>query len=127
MFFVGKYKLRDDHAIQVHIFFSLSCRCSLRFLTHSTNDISGAGMRDEPLRMSTWEAIYFLEYFVILLSSCNLLGLIISSFNLLFGCFSYFIQNVLEDYDDIVVTVGSGGTASGMAIIGNYLTGSKLK
>ncbi|KAM7432045.1 hypothetical protein ABFA07_017465 [Porites harrisoni] len=31
-----------------------------------------------------------------------------------------------EDYDDIVVTVGSGGTASGIAI-GNYLTGSKLK
>ena len=37
-----------------------------------------------------------------------------------------FLQNVLEDYDDIVVTVGSGGTASGIAI-GNYLTGSKLK
>ena len=33
-----------------------------------------------------------------------------------------FIQNVLEDYDDIVVAVGSGGTASGIAI-GNYLTG----
>ena len=41
--------------------------------------------------------------------------------------FFIFIQNVLEDYDDIVVTVGSGGTASGIAIIGNYLTGSKLK
>ena len=39
--------------------------------------------------------------------------------------FFIFIQNVLEDYDDIVVTVGSGGTASGIAI-GNYLTGSKL-
>ena len=37
-----------------------------------------------------------------------------------------FIQNVLEDYDDIVVTVSSGGTASGIAI-GNYLTGSILK
>ena len=36
-----------------------------------------------------------------------------------------FIQNVLEDHDDIVVTVGSGGTASGIAT-GNYLTGSKL-
>ena len=50
----------------------------------------------------------------------------LTSFNLLFVCFSYFIQNVLEDYDDIVVTVGSGGTASGIAA-GNYLTGSKLK
>ena len=58
-------------------------------------------------------------------SSCNLLDL--TSFNLLFVCFSYFIQNVLEDYDDIVVTVGSGGTASGIATLGNYLTGSKLK
>ena len=36
-----------------------------------------------------------------------------------------FIQNVLEDYVDIVVTVGSGGTASGIAI-GNYATGSIL-
>ena len=33
-----------------------------------------------------------------------------------------FIQNVLEDYDDIVVTIGSGETASGISI-GNYLTG----
>ena len=29
-------------------------------------------------------------------------------------------------FNDIVVTVGSGGSASGIAI-GNYLTGSKLK
>ena len=29
--------------------------------------------------------------------------------------FFILIQNVLEDYDDIVVTVGSGGTASGIA------------
>ena len=36
------------------------------------------------------------------------------------------LQNVLENYDDIVVTAGSGGTASGIAIA-NYLTGSKLK
>jgi len=35
-------------------------------------------------------------------------------------------QNVLEDFDDIVMTVGSGGTAAGIAIA-NYLTGSKLK
>ena len=58
----------------------------------------------------------FLEYFknFIFKSSCKLLDL--SSFNLLFVCFSYFIQNVLEDYDDIVVTVASGGTASGIAI-----------
>ena len=33
---------------------------------------------------------------------------------------------MLENFDDIVVTVGSGGSASGIAI-GNYLTGSKLK
>ena len=35
-------------------------------------------------------------------------------------------QNVLEDFDDIVMTCGSGGTAAGIAIA-NYLTGSKLK
>lgn len=35
-------------------------------------------------------------------------------------------QNVLENFDDIVITVGSGGSASGIAIA-NYLTGSKLK
>ena len=58
----------------------------------------------------------FLDYLksFIFKSSCNLLD--VTSFNLLFVCFSYFIQNVLEDYDDIVVTVGSGGTASGIAI-----------
>ena len=68
------------------------CRCSLGFVTHSSNDVSGAGMCDKPLRMSAWEAIYFLDYFVILLSSCNLLDL--SSFNLLFGCFSYLFRCV---------------------------------
>ncbi|CAH3148428.1 unnamed protein product, partial [Porites evermanni] len=37
-------------------------------------------------------------------------------------------QNVFEDYDVIVViTVGSGGRASEIAIGNNYLTGSKLK
>lgn len=35
-------------------------------------------------------------------------------------------QNLLENFDDIVMTVGSGGTAAGIAIA-NYLTGSKLK
>ena len=35
-------------------------------------------------------------------------------------------QNLLEDVDDIVITVGSGGSAAGIAIA-NYLTGSKLK
>ncbi|KAL9965383.1 hypothetical protein ACROYT_G029177 [Oculina patagonica] len=35
-------------------------------------------------------------------------------------------QNVLKDFDDIVLTGGTGGTASGIAIA-NYLTGSKLK
>ena len=36
------------------------------------------------------------------------------------------IQNVLEDYD-VIVVIGSGGTASEIAIGNNYLTGSKLK
>jgi len=35
-------------------------------------------------------------------------------------------QNILENFDDIVMTVGSGGSAAGIAIA-NYLTGSKLK
>ncbi|KAL9964263.1 hypothetical protein ACROYT_G027880 [Oculina patagonica] len=35
-------------------------------------------------------------------------------------------QNLLENFDDIVITVGSGGSAAGIAIA-NYLTGSKLK
>ena len=40
--------------------------------------------------------------------------------------FWIYIQNVLEDYDDIVVTACTGGTAADIAIA-NYLTGSKLK
>jgi len=35
-------------------------------------------------------------------------------------------QNLLEDFDDIVMAAGTGGTCSGIAIA-NYLTGSKLK
>ena len=35
-------------------------------------------------------------------------------------------QKLLENYDDIVISVGSGGRAAGIAIA-NYLTGSKLK
>ena len=35
-------------------------------------------------------------------------------------------QGALDDIDDVIVTVGSGGTACGIAI-GNYLTGSKVK
>jgi len=35
-------------------------------------------------------------------------------------------QNLLENFNDIVITVGSGGSAAGIAIA-NYLTGSKLK
>ena len=41
-------------------------------------------------------------------------------------CWLCLFQNVLENFDDTVVTVGSGGSVSGIAI-GNYLTGSKLK
>ncbi len=36
------------------------------------------------------------------------------------------VQGVTEKFDDVVVAVGSGGTACGLAL-GNYLTGSKLK
>ncbi|KAA8499126.1 putative D-cysteine desulfhydrase 1, mitochondrial [Porphyridium purpureum] len=36
------------------------------------------------------------------------------------------VDNVYERFDDIVLAVGSGGTASGLAI-GNYLTGGKVK
>lgn len=53
-----------------------------------------------------------------------------SSYTGMFGYLTAFQelieQDVLDNFDDIVVTVGSGGTASGIAI-GNYLTGSKLK
>ncbi|CAH3184213.1 unnamed protein product, partial [Porites lobata] len=53
-----------------------------------------------------------------------------SSYTGMFGYLTAFQemieQNVLEDYDDIVVTAGTGGTAADIAIA-NYLTGSKLK
>ena len=35
-------------------------------------------------------------------------------------------QGSLDNVDDVVVCVGSGGTVSGIAL-GNYLTGSKVK
>ena len=38
----------------------------------------------------------------------------------------FFHQGVLDDFDDIVLPVSSGGTACGVAV-GNYLMGSKLK
>lgn len=42
-------------------------------------------------------------------------------------CFAEMIQQgVLERFSDIVVPIGSGGTASGLAI-GNYLTGGNVK
>lgn len=53
-----------------------------------------------------------------------------SSYMGLFGYLTAFQemmnQNLLEDFDDILMTVGSGGSAGGIAIA-NYLTGSKLK
>ena len=42
------------------------------------------------------------------------------------GSSSCMFQNLLEDFDDIVLTAGTAGSASGIAIA-NYLTGSKLK
>ena len=36
------------------------------------------------------------------------------------------MQGVLDNFDDIVVAIGSGGTTCGLALA-NYLTGSKLK
>ena len=35
-------------------------------------------------------------------------------------------DGVLENFDDIVLATGSGGTLSGLAV-GNYLTGQKIK
>lgn len=35
-------------------------------------------------------------------------------------------QNVLEEFDDVIMAVGSGGTLAGLAV-SNYLTGSRLK
>ncbi len=35
-------------------------------------------------------------------------------------------QGVLEDFDDIIMATGSGGTLCGLAI-GNHLTGSRIK
>ena len=43
-------------------------------------------------------------------------------------CFKHCVhlQGVLEHFDDIVLSVGSGGTMCGITI-GNYLTGSKVR
>lgn len=38
----------------------------------------------------------------------------------------HFIQGLHEKFDDIVMAIGSGGTACGLAVA-NYLTGSRLK
>ena len=38
----------------------------------------------------------------------------------------HFMQGLLEKFDDLVMAIGSGGTAYGLAVA-NYLTGSKLK
>ena len=35
-------------------------------------------------------------------------------------------QRSLDDIDDVITTIGSGGTACGLSI-GNYLTGSKVR
>ena len=38
----------------------------------------------------------------------------------------YMFQGLLERFDDVVVAIGSGGTACGLAVA-NQLTGAKLK
>ena len=40
--------------------------------------------------------------------------------------YSVLLQGVLENFDDIVTTIATGGSAAGLAIA-NYLTGSKLR
>ena len=40
--------------------------------------------------------------------------------------FSHPLKNLLEDFDDIVMTAASGGSAAGISMA-NYLTGSKLR
>ena len=55
-------------------------------------------------------------------SSIKLVCAIKGELERIFGMF----QNLLESFDDIVITVGSGGSAAGI-VIANYLTGSKLK
>ena len=37
-----------------------------------------------------------------------------------------YIQGVHQNFDDVVIAVGSGGSAGGLAIA-NYLAGSKIK
>lgn len=38
----------------------------------------------------------------------------------------YLVQGVTDNFTDLVVSIGSGGTIAGLAV-GNYLTGSKIK
>ena len=42
------------------------------------------------------------------------------------GMHGSLFQGVAENFDDLVVAVGSGGTVFGLALA-NYLTGSKLR
>ena len=45
---------------------------------------------------------------------------------LVFNCVLYCFQDLYENFDDVVVATGSGGTISGLAVA-NYLTGSRIR
>lgn len=51
----------------------------------------------------------------------NVFDIIVPLYNII-----VLLQGVLDDFDDLILAVGSGGSAAGLAIA-NYLTGSKIK
>lgn len=71
------------------------------------------------VRKSVWLTLLELKRFCSVKLFCAMKKELLKRFFCVF-------QNLLENFDDIVITVGSGGSAAGIAIA-NYLTGSKLK
>ena len=55
-----KYKLKDDQSRSIYLLASHT-DVLWELSRVPLYDVSGAGMRDEPLRMSAWGAIYFLD------------------------------------------------------------------